>query len=75
MCEMEHPIWSGIRFNNPILAVAYYLIVPFMLSFFAFEFEKGAVEESLEAFCRMNPEVNNQFRRGFKLMLARWRSK
>ena len=60
MCEMEHPIWSGIRFKNPILTLTYYLAVPFMLSYFAFVFEKGALYECLESFCRMNPEEGFQ---------------
>ena len=61
MCEMEHPIWSGIRFKNPILTVCYYLMVPFLLSWYAFLFEKGALLESMESFCRMNPEIKNSF--------------
>ena len=35
------------------------------LTLFALRFETGAVTNSLEAFCRMNPEVNNAFLLGF----------
>ena len=60
MCEMEHPVWSD-ALRTTRLDWLYPWIVPICLTVFAAYFETAAIDRSLEAFCRMNPEVRSTF--------------